>query len=62
MDRIRIAGGRRLNGSIPISGAKNWASGYMPATYQGNILRSAGAPVPATTASGPGAAHTSATR
>ena len=23
MDRIRIAGGRRLNGSIPISGAKN---------------------------------------
>jgi hypothetical protein len=29
----------------PISGAKNWSSGYMPATYQGTILRSAGAPV-----------------
>ena len=26
----------------PISGAKNWSSGYMPATYQGTILRSAG--------------------
>jgi UDP-N-acetylglucosamine 1-carboxyvinyltransferase len=23
MDRIRIIGGRRLNGTIPISGAKN---------------------------------------
>jgi len=23
MDRIRITGGRRLNGTIPISGAKN---------------------------------------
>ena len=23
MDRIRVSGGRRLNGSIPISGAKN---------------------------------------
>ena len=29
----------------PISGAKNWSSGYMPATYQGTILRSAGNPV-----------------
>ena len=29
----------------PVSGAKNWSSGYMPATYQGTILRSAGAPV-----------------
>jgi uncharacterized protein (DUF1501 family) len=29
----------------PISGAKNWASGYLPATYQGTILRSAGTPV-----------------
>src|SRR3954453_18477712 len=29
----------------PISGAKNWSSGYMPATYQGTLLRSAGEPV-----------------
>src|SRR5882724_8462536 len=29
----------------PISGAKNWTSGYMPAVYQGTILRSAGAPI-----------------
>ena len=29
----------------PISGAKNWSSGYMPATYQGTLLRSAGIPV-----------------
>jgi hypothetical protein len=29
----------------PISGAKNWSSGYMPATYQGTILRSTGEPV-----------------
>src|SRR5437870_1692156 len=29
----------------PISGAKNWSSGYMPASYQGVILRSAGAPI-----------------
>ncbi len=29
----------------PISGAKNWSSGYMPATYQGTILRSEGAPI-----------------
>src|SRR5215210_8022282 len=29
----------------PISGAKNWSSGYMPASYQGVILRSAGDPI-----------------
>ncbi len=29
----------------PISGAKNWSSGYMPATYQATILRSAGDPI-----------------
>jgi hypothetical protein len=29
----------------PISGAKNWTSGYMPASYQGTILRSSGAPI-----------------
>ncbi len=29
----------------PISGAKNWSSGYMPATYQATLLRSAGQPV-----------------
>jgi hypothetical protein len=29
----------------PISGAKNWSSGYMPASYQGAILRSAGSPI-----------------
>ncbi len=29
----------------PISGAKNWTSGYMPASYQGTILRSAGQPI-----------------
>lgn len=29
----------------PISGAKNWSSGYMPATYQGATLRHEGAPV-----------------
>src|SRR5688572_18069206 len=29
----------------PISGAKNWSSGYMPAGYQGVILRSAGEPI-----------------
>jgi hypothetical protein len=26
----------------PISGAKNWSSGYMPATYQATMMRSAG--------------------
>ncbi len=29
----------------PISGAKNWSSGYMPASYQGTILRSGANPV-----------------
>jgi uncharacterized protein (DUF1501 family) len=29
----------------PISGAKNWSSGYMPASYQATLLRSAGEPV-----------------
>jgi hypothetical protein len=29
----------------PISGAKNWSSGYMPATFQATLLRSAGEPV-----------------
>ena len=29
----------------PISGAKNWSSGFMPASYQGTILRSEGAPI-----------------
>jgi hypothetical protein len=29
----------------PISGAKNWSSGYMPATYQGTIFRAEGAPI-----------------
>ncbi len=29
----------------PISGAKNWSSGYMPAAYQGTLLRSTGEPI-----------------
>ncbi|MFO1062362.1 MAG: DUF1501 domain-containing protein [Pirellulales bacterium] len=29
----------------PISGAKNWSGGYMPATYQGTVLRSKGSPI-----------------
>ncbi len=29
----------------PISGAKNWSSGYMPASYQGVVMRSAGTPI-----------------
>jgi hypothetical protein len=29
----------------PISGAKNWSSGYMPATYQGTVFRTNGAPI-----------------
>jgi hypothetical protein len=29
----------------PISGAKNWNSGYMPAHYEGTVLRSAGTPL-----------------
>lgn len=29
----------------PISGAKNWSNGYMPATYQGTLLRAQGEPI-----------------
>lgn len=29
----------------PISGAKNWTSGYMPASYQGVVFRSQGNPI-----------------
>ncbi|HEX4142372.1 MAG TPA: DUF1501 domain-containing protein [Pirellulales bacterium] len=29
----------------PISGSKNWSSGYMPASYQGTLLRSQGTPI-----------------
>ncbi|APZ92561.1 DUF1501 domain-containing protein [Fuerstiella marisgermanici] len=29
----------------PISGAKNWSSGYMPATYQATVMRSQGDPI-----------------
>ena len=29
----------------PISGAKNWTSGYMPASYAGTVLRSQGTPI-----------------
>ncbi len=29
----------------PISGPKNWSSGYMPATYQGTVVRSTGTPI-----------------
>jgi hypothetical protein len=29
----------------PISGAKNWSSGYMPANYAGTILRAKGSPL-----------------
>jgi hypothetical protein len=29
----------------PISGAKNWSCGYMPANYQGTVLRSTGSPI-----------------
>jgi uncharacterized protein (DUF1501 family) len=29
----------------PISGAKNWSSGYMPADFQATVLRSKGAPI-----------------
>lgn len=29
----------------PISGAKNWTSGYMPADYQATVLRSKGEPI-----------------
>ena len=29
----------------PISGPKNWSSGYMPAAYQGTIVRASGTPI-----------------
>lgn len=29
----------------PISGAKNWSSGYMPASLQGSVIRSTGTPI-----------------
>jgi hypothetical protein len=29
----------------PISGAKNWTSGFMPAKYQGTVFRSSGSPI-----------------
>ena len=29
----------------PISGPKNWSSGFMPATYQGTVVRSTGTPI-----------------
>ena len=29
----------------PISGAKNWTCGYMPASYQGTVFRSQGTPI-----------------
>jgi hypothetical protein len=29
----------------PISGAKNWSAGYMPATYQGVVVRATGTPI-----------------
>ena len=29
----------------PISGAKNWSSGFMPASYQGTVLRAQGSPI-----------------
>lgn len=29
----------------PISGPKNWSSGYMPATYQATLMRSRGTPI-----------------
>ena len=29
----------------PISGAKNWTSGYMPASYAGTVLRGSGSPI-----------------
>ena len=29
----------------PISGAKNWSSGYMPATFQATVMRSRGKPI-----------------
>jgi len=29
----------------PISGAKNWSSGYMPASYQGTVVKATGNPI-----------------
>src|SRR5207253_1879803 len=29
----------------PISGAKNWSSGYMPASYQATVMRAKGTPI-----------------
>ena len=29
----------------PINGAKNWSSGFMPASYQGTMFRSQGEPI-----------------
>ena len=29
----------------PISGPKNWASGYMPAAYQGTVIQASGTPI-----------------
>jgi hypothetical protein len=29
----------------PISGAKNWSSGYMPAAFQGTVIRASGTPI-----------------
>lgn len=29
----------------PISGPKNWSSGYMPAAYQGTVVRASGTPI-----------------
>ena len=33
------------NSGGPISGAKNWTSGYMPATYQGSVFQAKGSPI-----------------
>lgn len=33
------------NSGGPISGAKNWTSGYMPASYAGTVFRSQGEPI-----------------
>jgi hypothetical protein len=33
------------NSGGPISGAKNWSSGYMPAAYQGTVIRASGTPI-----------------
>src|SRR3954453_20052995 len=33
------------NKAGPISGPKNWSSGYMPAAYQGTVIRAGGTPI-----------------